>query len=82
MKYWNRLPQEVGDVAENTQGQAGWGSEHLVELWASLFIARGLDKMTFKGPFQLKQFCDYKVLSDVRDKLRQRTVLGYFFGYF
>jgi len=24
----------------------------------SLFIAGGLDQMAFKGPFQLKQFCD------------------------
>jgi len=40
------------------QGQAGRGSEHPMELWVSLFIAEGLDQMAFKGPFQLKQFCD------------------------
>jgi len=32
------------------------GSEHLMELWVSLFSAGGLDQMAFKGPFQLKQF--------------------------
>ena len=40
----------LGDI----QGQAGWGSDHLMELWVPLFIAGGLDHRTFKGPFQLK----------------------------
>jgi len=43
-------------VPEDTQGQAGQGSEHLMELWVSLFIAGDLDHMAFKGPFQLKLF--------------------------
>ena len=34
------------------------GSEHLMELWVSLFSAGRLDWMAFWGPFQLKQFCD------------------------
>ena len=39
----------------DTKGEAGRSSEHLVELWVSLFIARELEQMAFKGPFQLKQ---------------------------
>lgn len=31
---------------------------NLVKLQMSLFIAGKLDWMTFKGPCQLKQFCD------------------------
>jgi len=34
------------------------GSEHLMELWVSLFIAGQLDQMAFKGSFQLKSFYD------------------------
>ena len=45
-------------MPEDTQGQAGRGSEHLVELWVLLFIAGEWDQMAFKGPFQLKQFYD------------------------
>jgi len=36
------------------QGQAGQGSELLMELWVPLFIAGELDQMTFKGHLQLK----------------------------
>lgn len=38
-----------------TQGQAGPGSEHLIELQASLFSAGELGWMIFKGHFQHKQ---------------------------
>lgn len=38
--------------------QAVWGTEHLMELWVSLFIAGGLGYMAFQGPFQLKQLYD------------------------
>lgn len=31
--------------------QAGWGSEHQKELWASLLSAGELDWMPFEGPF-------------------------------
>jgi len=40
-------------VLGDTQSQAGWGSERLMELWVSLFIAGELDQVTLKGPFQL-----------------------------
>lgn len=36
-------------VLGTIRGQAGRGSEHLIELWVSLFSAGGLDQMTFKG---------------------------------
>ena len=32
------------------QGQPGWGSEHLVELWVSPFTAGELDQMAFQVP--------------------------------
>ena len=41
-----------------TQGQAGCGSEHLMELQVSLFIAEELDQLAFKGPLQPKPFYD------------------------
>ena len=31
-------------IPGDTQGQAGWGSEHLMELWVSLFIEGELDQ--------------------------------------
>ena len=46
----------------STQGQAGWGSEHLMELWVSLCTAGEWDQMAFKGPFQLRGHCDSVVL--------------------
>ena len=42
----------TGDVPS----QAGWGSEHLMELWVSLLTAGELDQMAFHGPFHLRQF--------------------------
>ena len=41
-------------IPGDTQGQAGQGSEHLMELWMSLFIEGELDQLTLKDPFQLK----------------------------
>ena len=53
------LEKSIGrPVLRNIQGQTRQGSEHLMELWVSLCIARDLDQMAFKGPFQLKQFDD------------------------
>jgi len=53
MRRWHRLFREVLviPIPGDTQGQAGQGSEHLMELWVSLFIAG--EQVTFKGPFQL-----------------------------
>ena len=48
-------------IPGDTQGQAAWGSEHLLYLQVSLFIARELDKMAFKGPFQCTIAEDLKV---------------------
>jgi len=43
-------------IPGETQGQAGLGSEPLMELCTSLHVAGELDQTVFKGPFQLKQF--------------------------
>ena len=42
-------------IPGDTQGQAGQGSEYLMELWVSLFTAGELDWMAFKGPFQFRR---------------------------
>lgn len=39
----------------DTQGQAGWGSEHPDQVM-SLFIAGNLDQIAFRGSFQFKLF--------------------------
>ena len=63
MVFYHQGGEAVAQVAQrgggcpipgDTQGQAGWGSEHLMELWVSLFIAGELDWVAFKGLFQLK----------------------------
>jgi len=33
VRHWNRLPRGGAcSIPEDTQGQAGWGFEHLIEL--------------------------------------------------
>jgi len=39
VKNRHRLSREVVDAPWKHSGQAGWDSEHLIELWVSLFIA-------------------------------------------
>ena len=69
MSFYNNSGEALAQVAQrggghlvprDTQGQAGWGSEHLMELWLSLFTAGESGKMVFKGPFQLQRFYDSK----------------------
>ena len=48
-------------IPGGTQHWAEWGSEQLMEVQVSLFIAWELDQIGFKGPFQLRQF--YKSVS-------------------
>jgi len=51
VRHWHRYSERWWmPCPGDTQGQAGWGSEHLMEL----FTAGELDQMTFKGLFQLK----------------------------
>ena len=59
-----QLAQRSGGcpVLGDTQGQAGRGSEHLMELWVSLFIAGEFDQLASKGPFQLKKLNDPLIL--------------------
>lgn len=40
-------------VSGDVQGQTGWALSNMTYLLMSLFIAGKLDKMIFKGPFQL-----------------------------
>ena len=43
----------------DSDSRSGWmGSEYLMELYVSLFIAGELDQVTFKVPFQLEGFYD------------------------
>ena len=63
--FYNEGGEALAQVAQrgsacpipgDSQGQARWGSEPLMELWVSPLTAGELDQMAFKGPFQLKQF--------------------------
>ena len=59
VRHWHRLPIEVLVPHPWGHPRSGWmGSEYLMELWVSLFIAGSLNQMVFKAPFQLKQFYD------------------------
>ena len=49
-------------IPGDSRGQAGRGSEHLMELWVSLFIAGEFDQLASKGPFQLKKLNDPLIL--------------------
>jgi len=72
VRQWHGLPHPCG------QPRSGWrGSEHLVELWASLLIAGGLDQVAFKGPFQLKRFYNSHLWCfTFWDAMRLRAGLG------
>jgi len=49
VRHWHRLPRG-GGAHPCRQPMSGWmGSEHLMELWVSLFSAGGLDLMAFRG---------------------------------
>ena len=45
MKNWHRLLSSGGGcpIPGDIQGQAGWGSEHLMELWVTSCTAEELD---------------------------------------
>ena len=49
--HWHRLPREVVDIPSlQTPKSGGQSSEHLIELWASLFIARSWTRWPLKVP--------------------------------
>ena len=56
VKHWHRLPSEVVDALslEMLKVRLDGALSNLILL--SVFIAGELDQVTFKGPFQLKQF--------------------------
>ena len=67
VRHWHRLPREVVDAPslDTFKVRMEGHLSNLVELWMSLFIAGELDKMTFKGTFQLKQFYDSMIPASV-----------------
>jgi len=65
-------------IPVDTQGQSGQGSEHLMELWVSLFIAGEWDWMAFKSVFQLKPFYDSHSLN--RRLIRKLKSIGCLLG--
>ena len=61
--FYNKGGEALAQVAQrhsgcsvpgNTKGQAEQGSEHLTEMWVSLFIVGELVYMAFKCHYQLK----------------------------
>jgi len=59
VRHWHGLLREVAVPHPCRQPRSGWrGSEHLMELWVSLFSAGGLEQIVFSGSFQLKRFYD------------------------
>ena len=53
VRPWNRLPREMVDALslETLKVRLDGALSNLIELWVFLFIAGGLDQLTFKGPF-------------------------------
>jgi len=47
-----------------------------MELWVSPFITGGVDKMAFKGPFQLKQFHDSMIIPGTYSNSFSLTLAG------
>ena len=73
VKHWHSLPREVVDApfTQTFKIKLDGVLRTLTELWMSLFIAGGLDQMAFRGPFQLKRFCDSMITSMcVRDRFQ------------
>jgi len=68
VKHWHRLPREVVNAPslETFKVRLDGALSNLLQLKVSLLTAGGLDKMTFKGPFQPKAFYDsfYDSISD------------------
>ena len=60
VRHWHRLPREVVDAPslETPKVRLDGALSNLIYLWVSLFVARELDWVTFKGPFQIKRFHD------------------------
>jgi len=74
VRLWIRLPRDVVDalIPEDTQGQAGRGSEQ-PDLTVGVPVHRkGVEQ---DAPFQLKQFYDSMILSQ-KDIVRMKSVLS------
>ena len=58
------MPREVVDAPslEMFKVRLDGALSNLIWLKMSLFMAGGLDQMTFNGPFQRKPFCDLMIL--------------------
>lgn len=59
MRHGNRLPGGMVDVSslETFKAKLDKVLNNLIQLWISLLVARELDWMAFRGPFQFYEFC-------------------------
>jgi len=62
MRHWHSLSRYP--IPGETQGQAGQSSEQPDVAVGVSVHCEGVDQATFKGPLQLKQFCDLMFLWD------------------
>jgi len=64
VNHWNRLPRDVVNAPslETFKARLDRTLSNLIWLMMSLLIAGGLDKITFKSPFQPKPFYDSMIL--------------------
>ena len=53
VRHWSKLSREVVDAPslQTFKVRLDGALSNLIELWVFLFIAGGLDQLTFKGPF-------------------------------
>jgi len=71
VRYWSRLSRKVVDAPslQTLKDRLDGALSNLIYLWVPLFVAGGLDQMVFKGPFQLKLFCDSVLLEAIIQKV-------------
>lgn len=65
VRHWCKLPGEMVDISSLETFKVGLDRALSNAIWqcVPLFIAKTLDQVTIKRPFQLKRFYDLKILS-------------------